>query len=68
MCCYLFEIEQVIVRFQTCDYLSRESIYLNVNGTVKHGLQGWRIGVSRVFLLVLPPGSEKRFWNEKYWQ
>jgi double-stranded uracil-DNA glycosylase len=42
--------------------------YLNVNGTVKHGLQDWRIGVSRVFLLVLPPGNEKRFWNEKYWQ
>lgn len=42
--------------------------YLGVNGTVKHGLQDWRIGISRVFLLVLPPGSEKRFWNEKYWQ
>ncbi|HWV74005.1 MAG TPA: hypothetical protein VN040_19940 [Pseudosphingobacterium sp.] len=42
--------------------------YLDVNGTAKHGLQDWRIGVSQVFLLVLPPGSEKRFWNEKYWQ
>ncbi|MFC6101252.1 uracil-DNA glycosylase family protein [Olivibacter domesticus] len=42
--------------------------YLDVNATLKHGLQEWRIGVSQVFLLAVPSGSEKRFWNEQYWR